>query len=128
MAAIRKSIATAPSQRFVGIWIGLLALAQVADLVTTQVDMAHGGMEANQFAAALIDKGGLSLLWLVKLALVAAMAGSALLVRRYWLRSAMADPRAAVAQAVIWRCTQVCVVVLALTALHNFQVLTEIRG
>ena len=128
MAAVRKSvtfITATPSQRFLGVWIVLLGLAQIADLVTTQADMARGGMEANRFAAALIAIGGLSLLWLVKLALVAAMAAAVLLVHRYWLSSG-ADRRAAVAQAVIWRSTQLCVLVLAATAVHNVQVLTQI--
>ncbi len=124
MGAVAKPPTAAPSARRVGFWIGLLALAQVADLLTTQIDMQRGGMEANAVAAALIQTGGIGLLWFVKLALVGAMAGAAVLARSYWLRSA--DGRARMAQAVIWRCTQCCVLLLVLTAANNVQVLSQL--
>ncbi len=123
MAAVTKTPPTAPSPRLIGFWLVLLAAAQVADLVTTQVDMQVGGIEGNQVAAQLIQAGGIGLLWVVKLALVVAMACSAVLVRRYWLRHP--DHRAAAATSVIWRCTQLCVLVLALTAVNNVHVLHQ---
>lgn len=105
-------------------WVSLLALGQIADLVTTQAAMARGGIEANQVAATLLTLGGLGLLWFVKGLLVIAMAASAVLVRRYWADSH--DPRWAFAGSLVWRGLQLCVVVLALTALHNFTVIGQL--
>lgn len=120
MAAVLKAGPTAPPGRLLVCWIGLLGLAQVADLLTTQISMQAGGLEGNAVAAQLMQTGGLGLLWVVKLTLVLAMGSSAILVRRIWLQRA--DRRAAAAATVIWRCTQLCVVVLALTALNNVHV------
>ena len=107
----------------VAAWVMLLALGQVADLVTTQAAMARGGMEGNVVAAVIIGVGGLGLLWVVKGTLVAAMAVAVWLVRRYW--DSAGDARAAVAGTLVWRGLQLCVLVLAFTAVHNVDVLTS---
>ena len=114
------------SGRVVAIWIGILALAQVADLLTTQVDMAAGGVEANWVAASVMQAGGLALLWIVKLGLVAAMAVAAVLVTRY--RKGDSGGRADLVHALVWRGIQGCVLVLAFTALHNVAILGQLQS
>ena len=105
----------------VAVWVGLLGLGQVADLLTTQAAMARGAIEANQVAAGLLATGGLPLLWIIKAFLVAAMAVAVLLVRHYWLSEH--GQRGALAGAVVWRGLQLCVYVLAFTAIHNLGVI-----
>jgi hypothetical protein len=124
MAAIPKP-RTISLRRLVA-WISLLALSEIADLLTTQAAMARGGIEANRVTAGLIAIGGLGLLWLVKGLLVAAMAGAVWIVGRCWSESH--DQRWAVAGSVVWRGLQLCVVVLALTALHNLSVLRQLNS
>ena len=119
MVAIRQS-KPVPAAR-VAVWVGLLGLGQVADLLTTQAAMARGAIEANQVAAGLLAAGGLPLLWIIKAFLVAAMAGAVLLVRNYWLSDH--GHRGALAGTVVWRGLQLCVYVLAFTAIHNLGVI-----
>lgn len=107
-------------------WLSLLALGQIADLVTTQAAMAKGAIEGNAIAAAILGAGGLGLLWVVKTMLVAAMALAVLVVRRYWDESA--DHRAAFAAKLVWRGLQMCVVVLAITAVNNLTVLRSMTS
>ncbi len=124
MAAVPKSRAISFRRLFA--WVSLLALSEIADLVTTQAAMARGGVEANRVTAGLIAIGGLGLLWLVKGLLVAAMAGAVWLVRYCWAESY--DQRWAIAGSLVWRGLQLCVVVLALTALHNLSVISQLSG
>ena len=124
MAVVRRERSSTPTNRRLVIWVGLLALAQLADIVTTGVDMSVGGVEANRIAANLLMTGGLALLSLIKFGLVAAMALAAILARRFWL--CHRDRRAEFVQVVVWRGLQVCVLVLGLTAVHNVAVLTQI--
>jgi Domain of unknown function (DUF5658) len=124
MGTIAKGRSISANRMFV--WITLLALAQVADLVTTQAAMARGGVEANAVAAVLLTLGGIPLLWAVKSALVAAMATAVWLVLHYW--SNTRDVRWAFAGSVVWRGLQLCVMVLALTALHNLTVLGQLNS
>lgn len=126
MAAIAKSGIRAPVSRPVAAWIGLLGLAQLADLVTTQADMARGGVEANWVAAGLLAVGGLALLWAVKLGLVVAMAVAAVLIGRH--RAGESSPASDLAYTVVWRGIQACVVVLGLTAVHNVAILGQLSG
>jgi hypothetical protein len=70
------------SGRWELVWIGLLAAAQLTDVVTTWLNLAHGNVEANPQAAAILSLGGIWLLWLSKLALVAAIAIVMVLARR----------------------------------------------
>jgi hypothetical protein len=70
------------SGRWEAVWVGLLAFAQLTDVVTTWVDLAHGNVEANPRAAAILSLGGIWLFWLSKFALVAALATVMLLARR----------------------------------------------
>lgn len=104
-------------------WVVLLALGQIADLVTTQAAMARGALEGNIVAAVIMGVGGLGLLWVVKTSLVLAMAAAVFLVRRYW--DSTRDHRAAVAGTLVWRGLQLCVLVLAFTAIHNFSIITQ---
>lgn len=108
----------------IALWVGLLGLGQLADLLTTQAAMARGAVEANQIAAGLLTAGGLPLLWIIKAFLVAAMAVAVLLVRKYWL----AGRRGALAGAAVWRGLQLCVFVLAFTAIHNLGVIGLLPG
>ena len=123
MAIVRK---TAPSTERVLGWIGLLTLAQLADILTTRLDMNFGAVEGNQIAARLLEQGGLWYLWLVKLLLVAALIAVALLIRSY--RNHNPGPRSDIAQLLLWRGVQLCVVVLAATAVYNFALLGQITG
>lgn len=126
MAIVGKTGITATgNRRPVWAWIGLLGLAQLADLLTTQADMAHGGVEANWVAAGLLALGGLGLLWAVKLGLVAAMAGATLLTARC-RDEAEAGLPAGLAETLVWRGIQVCVAVLAVTAVHNVAILGQL--
>jgi hypothetical protein len=123
MAIIQKSPPT--TERVLG-WIGLLTLAQLADLLTTRLDMNFGAVEGNQIAAHLLEQGGLWYLWAVKLLLVAALVAVALLIRRY--RKETPGPRSDLAQLLLWRGVQLCVLVLAATAVYNFALLGVITG
>ncbi len=122
MAAIRPRGAV-PGSR-IALWVGLLGLGQIADLLTTQAAMARGAIEANQVAASLLTAGGLPLLWVIKAFLVAAMTVAVLLVRQHWL----AGHRGVLAEAVVWRGLQLCVFVLAFTAIHNLGVIGLLPG
>ena len=108
------------------LWIALLALMQLVDVLTTKVDIVRGAMEGNAVAATVLQSRGYVGLLLVKFALVAAMAGAVVLVHAY----ARAHPgrRARLAQRVVWHGLQLCVVVLALTGLHNVLVLASLQG
>ena len=107
-------------------WIAILALAQLADLVTTAVDMANGGVEANLVAGGLLAMGGLPLLWAVKMCLVAAMGGAAYGLDRHHRRQP--GPGSAFAHNLLWRGIQGCVLVLAVTAVHNAVLLPQFQG
>jgi hypothetical protein len=113
-----------PSSRALWTWILLLAGAQVADVLTTGVDMAHGGIEANGLVSTVISLGGLGLVAAVKLLLVLAMGVACLLLKRY----ADTHPsfQAWAAHAFIWRAMQLSVVGLLLVALHNTALLAQI--
>jgi hypothetical protein len=123
MAIIQKN---PPSTERVLGWIGLLTLAQLADLLTTRIDMNFGAVEGNQIAATLLHEGGLWYLWSVKLLLVLALMTVALLIRRY--RNQNPGRRSDLAQLLLWRGVQVCVLVLAGTAIYNFALLGQITG
>ena len=107
-------------------WIILLAGGQFADLLTTRIDMARGAIEGNWMTAALLDAGGMPLLLIVKVLLVAAMAVAVAIVSLYG--ASHPGSKARLATQVVWRGLQLCVVVLAATSLHNVIVLAEIQG
>ncbi|HEY8760737.1 MAG TPA: DUF5658 family protein [Candidatus Dormibacteraeota bacterium] len=113
-----------PSSRVLAIWILLLAGAQVADVITTGVAMAHGGVEANRLVAALLSHGGLWLVFGLKQLLVAAMAIACLVLKRY----AEAHPsfQARAAHSFVWRAIQLSVIGLVLVAVHNTALLAQI--
>ena|ERR1700682_2182278 len=114
----------APSSRLLTTWILLLAGAQLADVVTTGVAMAYGGVEANRLVAVLIAQGGLWLVFGLKLLLVAAMAIACLLLKRY--AAAHPSRQARAAHAFVWRAIQVSVLGLILVAVHNTALLAQI--
>src|SRR5205807_5943843 len=101
-----------------------LASTQLVDVLTTKVDILRGAYEANTFAATVLESHGYIGLLLLKLALVAAMAGAVVLVLAYAREHP--GPRARLAQTVVWRGLQLCVVALALTGLHNVLVLASL--
>jgi hypothetical protein len=109
-----------------GTWLLLLAVAQLADVMTTGVDMSHGAMEGNPTAFQVLALGGLTLLWLVKFMLVAAIGIAALLAQR--LAQRRGGPMAVLVQVAVLRGMQLSALALALTALHNAFLLTAIRG
>lgn len=107
-------------------WVMLLALGQLADLLTTQAAMSRGAIEGNAVAAVIMGMGGLGLLGVVKSALVAAMAAAMWAVTRYW--DGPGDRGAALAAALVYRGLQLCVVILAATALNNLNVLRSMAS
>jgi hypothetical protein len=115
---------TAPASRLLGTWILLLAGAQVADVLTTAVDLARGGIEANGLVSSLLSIGGLGLVLAFKVLLVAAMAIACLALQRY----AEEHPnfRARVTLAFVWRALQLSVVGLVVVAVHNTALLVQI--
>jgi Domain of unknown function (DUF5658) len=114
----------APSSRVLATWILLLAGAQLADVMTTGVAMAYGGVEANRLVAALLAQGGLWLVFGLKLVLVAAMGIACLLLKGY----AQAHPslQARAAHAFVWRAIQISVLGLVMVAVHNTALLAQI--
>jgi hypothetical protein len=67
------------------IWVGLFAVIESIDALTTAVDRARGSIELVPVSAAVLDQGGLVLFVTVKVGLVAAAAAAVLLALR-WLR------------------------------------------
>ncbi len=114
----------APSSRLLSTWILLLAGAQLADVITTGVDMAYGGVEANRFVAGLLALGGLGLVFGTKLLLVVAMAIACILLKRYAEAHPTLQSRAA--HAFVWRAIQISVIGLLLVAVHNTALLAQI--
>lgn len=115
---------TGPSSRLLGTWILLLTAAQMADVITTGVDMAHGGIEANHLVATLMNVGGLQLVFVLKLLLVLALSVAVLLLKRYADRHP--SPGARAAHAFVWRAIQISVVGLVLVAVNNTALLAQI--
>lgn len=126
MAVVGQSSTPHHARRPVFFWIVLLLLAQVADLITTQIDMAQGGIEANLIAAQVMALGGIGLLMVVKISLVIAMALAVILIDRHGRRDD--DRTEVIAHTLVWRGVQVCVLVLAVTALHNAVVLIQLQS
>lgn len=108
------------------LWIALLALTQLVDVLTTKVDIGRGALEGNAVAATVLGSHGYIGLLIVKFALVGAMAGAVVLVHAY--KREHPGRRADMAQRVVWHGLQFCVVVLALTGLHNVLVLASMQG
>lgn len=106
-----------PSRRVIAAWVFLLAFAQIADVLTTGVDMSRGGIEANGVVVHLLALGGLGLVAFAKLLLVLAMAIAANLVHSYTRRHPSDNTR--MVQAVLCRALQASVVILVLVAVHN---------
>jgi hypothetical protein len=114
----------APSGRLLSTWILLLAAAQMADVITTGVDMARGGVEANHLVATLMSIGGLQLVFVLKLLLVLALAVAVLVLKRY--ADSHPSPGARVAHTFVWRAIQISVVGLVLVAVNNTALLAQI--
>ena len=112
--------------RFLMIWVGLLAAAQLTDLVTTEMDRLRGGIEANQFAAFVLMVGGAGLFLTLKLAVVAGMGAAALVALRY--RRKHPGERAERCLDVVARTLQGSVALLTVTALSNAHVAAEIAA
>lgn len=115
---------TAPASRLLATWILLLAAAQLADVVTTAVDMNHGGIEANHFVALVLSIGGIGLLVTLKLLLVGAMGAACLVLRRYAGGHPTVQARAA--HTFVWRALQLSVLGLVLVAAQNTALLVLI--
>jgi hypothetical protein len=113
-----------PTSRTLSTWILLLACAQLADVVTTWVDMSHGGVEANAVVGTILAHGGLGLVAALKLALVLAMGISCQALNRYASDHPTFQARAA--HAFVWRATQLSVLGLVVVALHNTALLAQI--
>jgi hypothetical protein len=114
----------APSSQVLLTWILLLAGAQLADVMTTGVDLAHGGVEANRVVASLMAMGGLGLVFALKLLLVGAMATACLVLKRCAVLNPSLQARAA--HAFVWRSTQLSVLGLLVVSAHNAALLAQI--
>jgi hypothetical protein len=68
------------------LWTVLLTAGQALDVITTSLDRARGALEAMPVSSGLLDQGGIGLLWVTKLLLVAA-AATALILTARWIRS-----------------------------------------
>ncbi|MGH2976661.1 MAG: hypothetical protein ACRDLL_17625 [Solirubrobacterales bacterium] len=109
--------------RLLKYWLGLLCLAELADLVTTRADRLGGGIEANQVSAFALAVGGPGLFWSLKLALVLAMAAVVLLALHF--ARSFPGRRAHLLQACVARSLQLCVLLLSVAALGNVGVLDQ---
>ncbi|MGH7764321.1 MAG: hypothetical protein ACREOM_07895 [Candidatus Dormibacteraceae bacterium] len=103
------------------LWLGLLCLAELADLVTTRADRLRGGIEANQVSAFTLAVGGPGLYWGLKLSLVIAMVAVVLLAVHF--ARSFPGKRARLVQAWITRSMQLCVLTLTFASLGNVVVL-----
>jgi len=112
--------------RLLTVWIGLLAAAQIADLVTTEVDRVGGGIEINQFAAFVLGVGGAGLFLVLKLAVVAGMAVAVIVALRF--RRNHPGERAEWCLEVVARTLQGSVLLVTLTAVGNAQVAAQIAA
>ena len=108
------------------VWVGMLALAQIADLVTTEVDRLGGGVETNQFAAFILMVGGAGLFLLLKLTVVAGMAVAVVISLRY--RQNHPGERAERCLDIVARTLQGSVILLTLTAVGNAHVAAQIAA
>src|SRR5260221_4486477 len=114
----------APSPRLLATWVPILAGAQIADVITTGVDMAYGASEPIRNVAALLSLGGLRLVFGLKLLLVGALAAACLVLKQH----AEAHPTLAAraAHAFAWRAIQISALGLLTVALHNTALLALI--
>ncbi|TMD89989.1 MAG: hypothetical protein E6I73_09370 [Chloroflexi bacterium] len=112
--------------RLLMLWVGLLGLAQIADLVTTEVDRLAGGVETNQFAAFVLMVGGAGLFLVLKLMVVAGMAVAVLIALRY--RRNHPGERAERCLDIVARTLQGSVVLLTVTAVGNAHVAAQIAA
>lgn len=112
--------------RLLMVWVGLLGMAQMADLITTEVDRLRGGIEANQFAAFVLMVGGAGLFLVLKLAVVLGMAAAVLIALRF--RRNHPGERAERCLDIVARTLQVSVVLLTVTAVGNAHVAVEIAA
>ena len=110
--------------RLLMIWVGLLAAAQIADLITTEVDRAQGGIEANQVAAFVLTVGGAGLFLVLKLIVVAGMALAVVIAIRY--RQKHPGDRAELCLDFLARTLQGSVVLLTFVDLGNARVFMQI--
>lgn len=108
------------------VWVGMLGMAQIADLVTTEVDRMAGGIETNQFAAFVLMVGGAGLFLLLKLAVVAGMGVAVFIALRY--RRNHPGERAETCLDIVARTLQGSVVLLTLTAAGNTHVAAQIAA
>jgi hypothetical protein len=58
------------------LWSGLLLGSQATDTLTTAIDRARGAVEAMPISAQLLEVGGVTLLWVFKVMIVAAAAAA----------------------------------------------------
>ena len=122
---VRSSTARYDS-RFFLIWLSLLAQAQMADVITTQADSIRGGVEANEFAAFILQVGGPGLFWVMKLLLVAGMAAAVFLAVRF--RTYNPGDRAELCLEMVARTIQCCVLLLTITVLGNASVAAQLTA
>jgi hypothetical protein len=94
----------------------LFGVIQTADALTTAFDRAKGAVEAMPISAWVLDHGGVTLFWTLKLALVAAVALVVLITTR-WVQSGR--PAAEPLHRLVMTAVQLLTVLLAITTLQN---------
>lgn len=112
--------------RLLALWVVLLAQAQLADTITTEVDRLHGGIESNQFAAFILSVGGPGLFLLLKLLVVAAMGLAVVMALRY--RKRHPGARAERCLDFLALTLQGSVALLTITALGNAHLAVQIAS
>lgn len=112
--------------RLLAVWVGLLGVAQLADLITTEVDRLLGGIETNHFAAFIMTVGGPGLFLALKLLVVLGMAAAVFVALHY--RRNHPGERAERCVDVVARTLQGSVVLLTVTALGNAHVAAQIAA
>lgn len=108
------------------LWVILLAIAQMADVITTQADTLRGGIEASHTSALIMNVGGPGLFGALKLSLVLGMALAGTLALRYRARNPGRYGELCVG--VVARTIQLCVVLLTLAVLGNASVAAQLTS
>jgi hypothetical protein len=102
------------------VWLCLLVCAQFSDVWTTAFGLTHGTVEGNWLVAAALDHGGMTLFWVLKLTVAAAMTLAVIIVRRF--AHLYPGRRAYFMQQLALRGTQLGAVSLFLVTVNNLVV------
>jgi hypothetical protein len=94
-----------PSGRLLPLWVGLFALLNFADLLSTFLGLHNGMREGNPLMSALLIRYGFGALILYKILVICAVAGGVYILRRF---------HSSIANVTIWICNLLVAAVVAL--------------